>query len=202
MILAPGMFISFLRRERTQSLTKRGITLKNCVCNLSHGRHGTKNENHNSESIKRGKARRSPERSALHLYRIICSRHHREEKEVKEHSILSCTRMRFKWLNMWKFPLNIFIMLPDKKNPDDNVHARRNSNRRKASEWRQILYHLWYRGTMYNECVSHSLLPQWKNVKLLKNDGNICCSNCEITGSTWLPAKWRSSAFLSFASHP
>lgn len=166
MILAPGMFISFLGRKRTQSLTKRGITLKNCVCNLSHGRHGAQNKNHNSKSIKREKARRrSPKRSALHLYRIICSRHHRQEEEVKEHSILSCTRMRFKWLNMWKFPLNIFIMLPDKKKPVDNVHARRNSNRRKASEWRQILYHLWYRGTMYSKCVSPTLC--FRNEKML-----------------------------------
>lgn len=71
MILAPGMFISLLKRERIQSLTKRGITLKNCVCNLSHGRHGTKNENHNSESIKRGKARRSPKRREVRYIFIV-----------------------------------------------------------------------------------------------------------------------------------
>lgn len=77
--------------------------LKNCQCNLSHGS-STKNENHNWEFMKK----LPPEKCVTSLsYNLFMTAH----KKCGNLSFLRVHEMRFKWLNMWKFPVNIFIIL-------------------------------------------------------------------------------------------
>lgn len=139
-----GLLVSFIKRDTNR--TRRGITLKNCECNLSHGS-STKNENHNWEFMKK-----------LLLEKCVTSLSNNLFMTAHTSENVSFLRAHGWDLNDWICEnfRRIFLLSSDKKH---GVCTRKSSlevkrKKRKKKKQRQILYHLWYNIT------AHNVLPQ------------------------------------------